>query len=126
MMRRVWQAEKWDRADPKSLKGWPNIPWWTREAVQAGLHEREWTSEEFQRCRAEVLRHTERCWLTSAMRRRAATRVRRAGTLRANSDAYFATCIPQLISVLLAGSGEASKIGLMTSSGRSSMACCST
>jgi hypothetical protein len=49
------EVEKWDRANPKSVKGWPNIQW-TREAIPAGLDRREWTSEEFERCGAEVLR----------------------------------------------------------------------
>ena len=34
VMKRIWQVEKWDRANPKRLNGWPNILW-TREAIQA-------------------------------------------------------------------------------------------
>jgi hypothetical protein len=56
IMRRVRQAEKWDRTDPKSLKGLPRIPWWTREAILAGLDRRDWSDEEFERYRAEALR----------------------------------------------------------------------
>ena len=53
MMRRVWQAEKWDRADPKTLKGLPRPPWWTREAVLAGLDRRDWSDEEGEESLAE-------------------------------------------------------------------------
>ena len=68
MIKRIWAAEKWDRRRPETLTSMPSLPMWTRDAIVAGLANREWSPEEFERYRSEYIRqYRER--LTSLYRR---------------------------------------------------------
>src|SRR6267143_1874320 len=49
MMKRIWAAEKWDLRRPKSLTSLPPLPMWTRDAIVAGLADRNWSDAEFER-----------------------------------------------------------------------------
>ncbi len=56
MMKRIWAAEKWDLKHPETLTNMPSHPMWTRDAIVAGLADREWSQAEFERCRCEYIR----------------------------------------------------------------------
>jgi len=41
---------------PKTLASMPSHPMWTRDAIVAGLADRQWSEAEFERCRCEYIR----------------------------------------------------------------------
>jgi hypothetical protein len=56
MIKRVWEAKSWDRSQPATLEKMPKLPSFTRKAFIAGLDRRDWTMEEFERYRLELIR----------------------------------------------------------------------
>jgi len=76
MMKRIWAAEKWDLKHPETLTNMPSHPMWTRDAIVAGLADREWSQAEFERCRCEYIRqYRERLTLLHCSEKRRRQRV---------------------------------------------------
>jgi hypothetical protein len=52
----IKRAENWNRQNSDTMKDMPSNPAFSRDAIVAGLDRRQWSDEEFERYRSELIR----------------------------------------------------------------------